>query len=531
MKVTPLLSKFNSENFIEELLTAYGITDTKAFLNPNTGDFQNETDYPNMEIGFGILKDTVEKGGQIGIIVDADLDGVASSIITRQMLRLLGVEPIMFYHKGKAHGISNDIVDEIVNSNINLLIVPDAAVPKSRNTSAVLDKGIKILVVDHHVPDKAEERTTLINPYLGTDLNRSLSGAGVTFKFASYVCKQMGIEVPYWLDLVATSIVSDCCALSQENRAFLYYGLHNIQNPMLRFLFEELAHGADKVVPADVGWSIAPKINAMTRVDSEMNILLDGFCGGDVKEGLRVAKDAYNRQSELVKNALEEMTINNDHKIVIGYIDNKYAPLTGLIAGKLQSEYSKPAFVVRETRDGYFTGSMRSPFEIANLLNGSHFCECRGHESASGVSFYQYNFENLMEFIDNSEIEDVKGTPVTAVLNIRRVSNKMCEELQQYNDIFCNNCPIPTFYSKVRVLPKNIRIFKKATNTTKITIGGLEIMKFRTTKAELDMLEANVPLQIEMIYTLGTNEFNGKVSNQAVVQKWEIKVDNDDFEF
>lgn len=70
MKVTPLLSKFNSENFIEELLTAYGITDTKAFLNPNTGDFQNETDYPNMEIGFGILKDTVEKGGQIGIIVD-----------------------------------------------------------------------------------------------------------------------------------------------------------------------------------------------------------------------------------------------------------------------------------------------------------------------------------------------------------------------------------------------------------------------------------------------------------------------------
>lgn len=54
-------------------------------------------------------------------------------------------------HKGKEHGLSEDIK---IPSNINLLIIPDAGSNDYEQLEKLHDKGIDIIILDHHLVEK-----------------------------------------------------------------------------------------------------------------------------------------------------------------------------------------------------------------------------------------------------------------------------------------------------------------------------------------------------------------------------------------
>lgn len=75
-------------------------------------------------------------------------------------------------------------------------------------------KGIDVLVLDHHEAEKYSEYACVINNQMCNYPNKSLSGAGVVYKFCTYLDKLL--ETNYaedFLDL-ATVGIRNCANIS-----------------------------------------------------------------------------------------------------------------------------------------------------------------------------------------------------------------------------------------------------------------------------------------------------------------------------
>lgn len=445
MKVCPLLSKINSSTFIEDLLTAYGVGDVDLYLHPNSDLFESYWDYPNMNDGIELLHRAIENKWNIGVLVDSDCDGFMSSGVMINFLIFLGADSIPIFHEGKEHGLSKDVFEEIKESNFQLLIIPDAGSNDSKQCTELNEQNTQIIILDHHEITQDNPNTILINHHLSPKLNHALSGTGVAYKFIQAYCEKYNLDCPNYMDMVAVSVVSDVCDLSNlENRAYLEFGLNidspefedekYITNPLLKLMFHDLAK--DGTTPKDVAWSVAPKVNALCRVGTQENkeIFFNGLIGnGDIEEALGVAKKAHGLQTRSVKKIVDslEPTLDLSNNVIITYIDSENKEFSGLIANKISGKYHKPTLVLREANENHYSGSVRSPVNVASLINKFELAKCQGHESACGIYIKKDNIDALIEWFNNQKFDDSK--PVTAILEPCQLTVGLVKKCLEYN--------------------------------------------------------------------------------------------------
>ena len=228
----------------------------------------------------------------------SDVDGIMSSTIVTQLLKSISINPTVFHHPKKSHGLSIDVFNQIENSNLDLLIVPDAGSNDGAACTRISSHGTKILVLDHHEITKSNPNAVIINPHMDkAHLNTKLSGAGVTSKFVDAYCEMYGLNPVYTKDLVACSIISDVCDVTVlENRKYIYDGLNQIENPFLKYLFQK----AKETTPHAIGWTIAPKINALFRVESDIAIVFEGFINSSaIESAYKECNRAYNASRKI----------------------------------------------------------------------------------------------------------------------------------------------------------------------------------------------------------------------------------------
>ena len=225
MKVKPLLQSINPSTFLQDYLQSSGIQDVDKYLNAGLDVMDSPWDYPNMKEGVERLHTAISCGEQIGILQDVDSDGVMSATIAYDFLKKQGIRPVVFWHTGKQHGIGpskdEDMLQQIIDSDITLLWIPDAGSGDVNPCKELKQLGIDTIITDHHLA-KDNPYAIVINCHFGEGLNSNLTGAGVTDKFIEGYCERYGIERPDYSDLVAFSLISDVADLtSLENRAYM----------------------------------------------------------------------------------------------------------------------------------------------------------------------------------------------------------------------------------------------------------------------------------------------------------------------
>ena len=404
-----LISKPN-QNFstIQQILFNRGIAekDILHYINLSDQDINSPLALgeDNLRNGLTILIDTIKKDKNAVIIIDCDCDGYTSAALLINYLYkifpswvLQNVDWIM--HDSKQHGLS-DCYETIIEGNLlthkqySLVICPDSSSNDYKYHCELYNKGIKTLVLDHHLAPKISDYAITINNQLSNYPNKELSGVGVTWQFCRYIDSILNVNYANnFLDLVALGNCGDMMSLrSFETRYLITKGFQkqNIKNPFIDYMIDKNSFPLSKAdyISANPNMSctsmgaaffIVPFVNAITRSGTmeQKNLLFNSMLNHKafeevisnkrghklgqkeklILQAIRTVTNVKNRQTRAEDAGLamlEKMIeINHmlDHKILLfllepGQIDPE---IRGLIANKFMAKYQRPCCLLTRT--------------------------------------------------------------------------------------------------------------------------------------------------------------------------------------
>ena len=145
-------TKKDSASTIIEVVERNTKMNIQDFLNPEKDPYLTGL---NETVDF--IKNEISKGTAISIIGDYDCDGITSStILSLAFTEASGKEPFVRIPRrfSEGYGLSMKIIDEI---NEGLIVTVDNGIAAIEQVKEAKKKGLKVVVIDHHLPVKNEK--------------------------------------------------------------------------------------------------------------------------------------------------------------------------------------------------------------------------------------------------------------------------------------------------------------------------------------------------------------------------------------
>lgn len=530
---------------IESYLIKCGIPESEVedFIYPDGSHLDEPYAYLNMRQAVEFAREVLEnKNNKVALICDSDADGILSSSMIFRFLVHEGLDKDnikVLFHNGKQHGIEDWMIPKIKEWS-NYLIVPDAGTNDVMQCQELSD-SVKILILDHHNIDEENPYAIVVNNQAQKNLNHDLCGTGVVFKFITAYYNppiDMLPDEPFFNDLsykfmadmVAVANISDVMDMSSfENRTFNYFALGFILTPFLKFLIDnEVEH---MPTPTDIAFKISPLINAVCRLDGEIEkkrALFMSFADiaqteEDYQETLSICKWAKNKQKSEVDRILKTVESEVENFKNFAIVSVPKTPYTGLIANKLLDKYNKPMFVVHE-ENGLISGSARSPIPIKNILDESGYMVISGgHDKACGVGWNQENTNALFSYLDQLDI-DLQNDEIEVCQSFKAndIPNNIFYEFESYEELWGSGLPAPLFHIKnIRIKGKDIKAIGSNKTTIQFNVGNVKFIQFFVSKEKQEKLGVGKKDEIEfsVIGTLERNIFRDRSYKQCAIKE------------
>lgn len=348
-----------------------------------------------------------------GILYDVDVDGLmAGSLLFDFLKRVRGhtFQLHTFMNTGKKHGITQEVVDWVMEKRIDYLFVVDAGSGDAEQYTLLASRGVKVVILDHHPytpPSTLPKGVWLVNPVHNKDLPL-LSGAGVTYRFVEEVAKHLRLAVQMYEPLVGISVISDICSMAdRENRYYvskLYKSYADI--PLLKVLADEFYTGSFITL---FGYKIIPFLNALIRIGQEttaIDVVNNMFNLGKSKRAVYMQKAAIEQQKVLQDKIMQVSKLIEKPNVVILLRDTnpELSTLNGLVANKLREAYKKEALVLYvDAETLQYTGSYRGHRGSINDFFALGI-EAHGHSLACGVKMTKEQLKAYANTFTPSEL-------------------------------------------------------------------------------------------------------------------------------
>ena len=553
---------------VEQVLANRGIRpeDVEHYLNTTDEDILSPLLIMNISEGVKILVGAIARGDKVLIQIDSDCDGYTSAAYFINYLNRLFpgfVQSNIYYriHTGKQHGIIVDTIPE----DVKLVVALDSSSNDYEEHRLLRERGIDVLVIDHHEADQISENAVVINNQLCNYPTKSLSGVGMVYKFCSYMDELLNVDyADDYLDLVALGMVADMMDLRDfETRHLITRGLENIRNPYFKGMVDKQAYSLkDQITPIGVAFYIAPYVNATIRMGTQeeklmlFESMLDyrGYelipstkrgCKGQqetrVEQACRNCMNIKNRQTKARDAALEniERIIKEQdllaNKILAVKLDSFAADrnLTGLIANQLMGKYQRPVLLLNKTEDGWEgsgRGYDKSKFDnFREFLNESGLVMyAEGHANAMGVGITDPNFATFIEY-SNQALAEFDFTPcykVDFIFNGNDFRGKDIVEIAELKSLWGQGVDEPFIaIEHINVYKGNVTLMSPDRNPTlKITLpNGTSLIKFKSSQEEYDKFNSEVGcITINVVGKCERNIWNGTVTPQIIIEDYEI---------
>ena len=376
-----LIGDNDVQNLIEVVLKNRGINDWSSYINLNALNDDEYKGLENINEAVECFVFHIENKNDIGILFDTDTDGACSGTIMYKYIKEVAPEcnvHAIIHEKEKAHGLSTKDFD--IPEGIKLLIVPDSSSNDIEECQELIDKGISIIILDHHAKsDKRINPAILVNNQTSNNYpNKDACGAHITYDF----CKALDEEL--WndyadelIDLVALADIADVMSIkSFSTRAAINAGLSNIQNKMFKEILKAQEFSTKGIIsPFTISFYVSPLINAFLRMATfeERQLLVRAFCEDEsetfwyTKRGedfpteeniyehvVRLMKSYKGKQDRLRKKSLPElvkMANKNDKVAIINATGVLDTALTGVVAIKVSEELNVPVLLLQQRGD------------------------------------------------------------------------------------------------------------------------------------------------------------------------------------
>ncbi len=371
---------------------------------------------------------------RIVVYGDYDVDGTSGAALLIHTLDILGAKVsyrIPHRHKD-GYGLHDHYVEELADKSVSLIITVDCGISCYRQVELVNKKKIDLIITDHHsLPEKIPNAYAILHPALSQNYPfKDLSGSGVAFKLACALLEEIGRKdfITSLTDIACLGTVADCVPLHGENRTIVKLGLKQMQvtkwDGLKAILQSSGVWGSPSFCSDTVGFQIGPRINASGRMDSPYWALQTLLSNGlsSMEKAMQLEKLNLKRR-ELTKSVFEEAEYQVDlnRTLLIASNQNWPSGIVGLIAGRLQEKYGKPAFIMEE-REDKLVGSARSlpGFHCLRAIEQAEslLISYGGHEQAAGFSLHKENLEDFKSVMHKYADEFFKQKPLKHILEV-----------------------------------------------------------------------------------------------------------------
>lgn len=373
------------------------------------------------------------------IIGDFDTDGATSTVLAINALDAMGAAKVSFLVPNRfeyGYGLTPEIVALAAKLKPDVLITVDNGISSIDGVNAAKQVGYQVLITDHHLPgDVLPAADAIVNPNLVGDqfASKNLAGVGVIFYVmlalraslrASNWFVKMGIAEPnmaQFLDLVALGTVADVVPLDHNNRILVHQGLRLIQQgrarPGIKALLMQAKREAAKITASDLGFAIAPRLNAAGRLD-DMSIGIACLLRDNVDEALKIAAllDELNQERKAIENdmkqqafqILKHLQLSKADEVAAGiclYNHDWHQGVIGILASRIKEAYHRPVIAFAPVNANELKGSGRSISGLhmrdALALIASRWPDLiikfGGHAMAAGLSIHPDNYAKFAE--------------------------------------------------------------------------------------------------------------------------------------
>ena len=545
------------DNPKQTILLNRGIENWKQYLNLNEDCIHDFNLLKNIDKAVSCFIKHIENKSRIHIIVDSDVDGYTSASMVYRYIKQLGENINVTYslHTKKQHGISEDIE---IPKDCELLIIPDAGSNDIEQCKELVEKGIDVIILDHHICDKENDFAIVVNNQMCDYPNKNFCGAGIVYKFLKAIDEELWEDyADKMLDIVALGNISDVMDMREcETRYYVDLGLSKIRSKLFKALIEKQSYSMNGVVNiTSVQFYVTPILNSMIRVGSaeDKDLLFRAFIEtdevfkykkrGETEESdediytraARLCYNAKNRQTKEVQKGvdaidelIQEKEIYKDKVMFINVSDILGETLTGLVAIKIAEKYNRPCLLLRRQKvreDGslYYGGSCRnfdnSPIEsLKDFLDSTGTFEfVQGHDNAAGISIPRENVAKSIKLCNErlADIDFQKCFNVDFDINASDLSVGFIKAIDEMKDIFGQGIKEPLVHIKnIPIWSENFFVMGKNSNSWKvINDEGYAFVKFNVDVDKDEVLQIyNSNLDREEEYSLGSIDVVGTVS-------------------
>ena len=358
----------------------------------------------DMQLAVERIRDAIARGRRICVHGDYDADGICATALAVLVLREAGAEvewhlPSRF---DEGYGVSAATIERLAEEGCGLVLTVDCGITAVREVAAAKERGLDVIVSDHHRPGDELPDCPLIATRPSDYPFPDLCGTGAVYKLGQAL---LGADAPVLrrhLDLVAVATIADVVPLVGENRSLAIAGLRALastQKPGLQALMKVARVDPAAVDSGAVGFRLAPRINAAGRL-GHPRAALELLLTDDRDEARALAErlEDLNRDRQAVEEQILRAAIDQveewpeakrRRRAYVIWGEDWHEGVIGIVASRLVERYHRPVVLIAGT-EGLWKGSGRSisSFDLHAALGAcSQFLErFGGHRAAAGLS-------------------------------------------------------------------------------------------------------------------------------------------------
>ncbi|BBE86778.1 TPA: single-stranded-DNA-specific exonuclease RecJ [Haemophilus influenzae] len=557
----PVGNSVSTHPLLDRLYRARHIKNTKE-LDRTLKSMLNPNQLYGIDQAVNLLVEAYQQQQKIVIVGDFDADGATSTALSVLALRQLGFSDVDYLVPNRfeqGYGLSIPVAEMAIEKGVQLLMTVDNGVSSFEGIAFLKEKGIRVLVTDHHLPPETlPPADAIVNPNLSQCHfpSKSLAGVGVAFYLMLAVrakFRELGIftaetqpNFTDLLDLVALGTIADVVPLDQNNRILAYQGLMRIRarhcRPGIIALAEVANRNVEQFTSSDLGFCIGPRLNAAGRLDN-MSIGVELLLANEMSKARELALDLdqLNQTRKEIEAGMKLEAIKICQNLTalfkeLPYGITLYQPdwhqgVLGIVSSRIKDQYHRPVIAFTQDGEGILKGSARSieglhMRDVLERIHSQHpniILKFGGHAMAAGLSIreeyfadFQYLFnQTIADWLDEEHLQGVIWTD--GELNSNEFNLETAELIKSVGT-WGQGFPEPCFDGEFKILDQ--RAIGQNKNHLKMLLepkqGGvlLDAIAFNINTRLYPDLSIK---QARLAYKLEINEFRGNRSLQLLV--------------